>query len=499
MAKSWEQILGGYATGTLTEEEKRQLFEAALDDQTLFDTLADEEALRVLLANPEARQRILDSLQATGNPQETAAPHSPRLRWYRKPSSLAWAGSMAAMGLALLFGWQMEALWGPVVQEELQAERSVSEDKDEMAIPSQPSRTEVEKGPAEVGQKELRSEPQSIASPPGRPPATKSAAMTKASKDEEQMNEAPAAVPSEQVLPQGVKKERRLKAKELVRQPPPVVMDQLAPMSQMASKEYEDMAPSVGSAGTRKEDSRQLPSAQTFDDQMRRSRAPSSTSAKEFSEAHEGSRAKGEEAMGSRAPQQIFGGMSSKKERELQEEALFLKKSQETARGATVGSPRGLRYSFIQRMPDGKEDAIDTTHFSGNWANLRLGLTSTVTGYVYVLTTLEHGKWELMSPESQTILRTSDGAIAVKPYQPVTFALSQITNELGRPVVSSVTVLLSSNLILDLGKWLGEERKQDQVKDRIHQLGDQGFLAMEQHQKPETPFRVDISLRPLVH
>ncbi len=45
MPKSWEQILGGYATDTLTEEEKRQLFEAALHDQTLFDTLADEEAL----------------------------------------------------------------------------------------------------------------------------------------------------------------------------------------------------------------------------------------------------------------------------------------------------------------------------------------------------------------------------------------------------------------------------------------------------------------------
>ena len=52
MSKSWEQILGGYATGTLTEEEKRKLFETALHDQTLFDALADEEALRVLLANP---------------------------------------------------------------------------------------------------------------------------------------------------------------------------------------------------------------------------------------------------------------------------------------------------------------------------------------------------------------------------------------------------------------------------------------------------------------
>jgi hypothetical protein len=39
MSKSWEQILGGYATDTLTEEEKLQLFEAALHDQTLFDVM----------------------------------------------------------------------------------------------------------------------------------------------------------------------------------------------------------------------------------------------------------------------------------------------------------------------------------------------------------------------------------------------------------------------------------------------------------------------------
>ena len=37
---------------TLTEEEKRQLFEAALDDQMLFDALADEEALKAAVGQP---------------------------------------------------------------------------------------------------------------------------------------------------------------------------------------------------------------------------------------------------------------------------------------------------------------------------------------------------------------------------------------------------------------------------------------------------------------
>jgi len=50
MAKDLEKLLGGYATSTLTEQERKALFEAALDDQQLFNALADEEALKELLA-----------------------------------------------------------------------------------------------------------------------------------------------------------------------------------------------------------------------------------------------------------------------------------------------------------------------------------------------------------------------------------------------------------------------------------------------------------------
>jgi len=56
------ELLGGYATGTLSEEEKARLFRAALEDQALFNALADEEALRELLAEPGARQRLLEAL-----------------------------------------------------------------------------------------------------------------------------------------------------------------------------------------------------------------------------------------------------------------------------------------------------------------------------------------------------------------------------------------------------------------------------------------------------
>ena len=42
MTDDIRKLLGGYATGTLTEDERQALFAAALQDQTLFEALADE-------------------------------------------------------------------------------------------------------------------------------------------------------------------------------------------------------------------------------------------------------------------------------------------------------------------------------------------------------------------------------------------------------------------------------------------------------------------------
>ncbi|MDH3503625.1 MAG: anti-sigma factor, partial [Nitrospirota bacterium] len=129
MSTSWEHLLGGYATNTLTDEEKRQLCEAALHDQTLFDALADEEALKAMLGDPEARQRILASLQATERSGGVTKERGGWWGWFRQQSSLAWAGSIAAMGLALIFAWQIEKEWGPVVTQEQEAAKSSSNDK----------------------------------------------------------------------------------------------------------------------------------------------------------------------------------------------------------------------------------------------------------------------------------------------------------------------------------------------------------------------------------
>src|SRR4051812_26572570 len=57
------KLLGGYATGSLTDAEQQALFAAALDDQELFDELAREQSLRELLSDPSARAEMLAAVE----------------------------------------------------------------------------------------------------------------------------------------------------------------------------------------------------------------------------------------------------------------------------------------------------------------------------------------------------------------------------------------------------------------------------------------------------
>jgi len=86
-----EKLLGGYATDTLTEEERRTLFEAALGNQALFDALADEQALRELLLDPAGRAQLLGVLR---DPKPSGMAWM--AAWLRRPSILAQASAVAA-------------------------------------------------------------------------------------------------------------------------------------------------------------------------------------------------------------------------------------------------------------------------------------------------------------------------------------------------------------------------------------------------------------------
>ena len=94
-----KKLLGGYATGTLTAEERQALFAAALEDQELFDALAREQSLRDLLRDPAARAELLSAL-------DTLASRTGGFwQWLRRPAvaGLAMAGVAA---IAIVAVWQ---------------------------------------------------------------------------------------------------------------------------------------------------------------------------------------------------------------------------------------------------------------------------------------------------------------------------------------------------------------------------------------------------------
>ncbi len=87
-----EKLLGGHATGTLTEAERAELFAAALDHQELFDALMDEEALRELLADPAAKAQLLAALAPAAMPKVVP--------FWRRTGVLGAAASLLVASLA---------------------------------------------------------------------------------------------------------------------------------------------------------------------------------------------------------------------------------------------------------------------------------------------------------------------------------------------------------------------------------------------------------------
>jgi hypothetical protein len=93
MTDDVRNLLGGYATGTLTEEEKKVLFEAALHDDALFAALADEHALKELLEDGAVRAQLL---RATEEPRFTVL--GALREWFESSKSKA----LVATGAVLL-------------------------------------------------------------------------------------------------------------------------------------------------------------------------------------------------------------------------------------------------------------------------------------------------------------------------------------------------------------------------------------------------------------
>jgi hypothetical protein len=106
MSPDPKRLLGGYATDSLTDDERRELLRAALDDQGLFDAILEEEALRELLESPEARQEVLAALERPTAWQRVRG-------WFARPATFGDLVAVAAVVVVALAGYQVFVAEGP--------------------------------------------------------------------------------------------------------------------------------------------------------------------------------------------------------------------------------------------------------------------------------------------------------------------------------------------------------------------------------------------------
>ncbi len=89
------KLLGGYATDTLSADQRRVLFEAALEDQELFNALQNEDALRELLADPLSRAQVRTALESSKSTR-------PRFAWRRWTLGVALPAVIAVIVIVLM-------------------------------------------------------------------------------------------------------------------------------------------------------------------------------------------------------------------------------------------------------------------------------------------------------------------------------------------------------------------------------------------------------------
>ncbi|GJL69572.1 MAG: hypothetical protein NPIRA06_22070 [Nitrospirales bacterium] len=464
MATSWEHLLGGYATNTLTDEEKRQLFKAALNDQALFDALADEEALKAMLADPEARQRVLASLPTTEN-AGVARKSGKWWDWFRQQSSLAWAGSMAAVGLALIFGWQMEKEWGPLVSQKQEEAKPSSREEllfrtqkpsDERATSLQKEALEINATQTEKidGERQYRARLESDARERGQ--------ATSRQRVNKQVAQSPPA-PSALIQPKDGRFVQPFSVPEASEVP-------------MADKVPQGTVPGRMAVQATEE------ATQSFQSPQELFYAASGSLIDEVI---------GEENNNDRNDQTLHNGLSKAGKSSAKKKALSSLQEQDVSGGPAMPTAKGIRYSFIQKTKEGKDEELETRQVAGNWSEIRLAVESNVSGYLYVLAPLDAGKWQNLVPMDPERKKKAEGWIKVKSFQRVEYLLDQLTNPSGKTVASQLVVLVSPTPLNDLGQWLGSE------VDRTGLLIEReagAVFAIDPETDKEVPLRVLISL-----
>lgn len=347
MEHDLEKLLGGFAPDTLTPEEKRSLYAAALQDQQLFNALADEQALKELLSNPNVRRRLLTSLEE----QRASATGSSFswLDWLRRPAGLAFAGGLTAAALAVVLGVRM-------YQDSLQqAAQLVETDVAKPAAPLLP------------------------APPVSQPPSPRH--------DEPEIKPKEASGPSKDV----VKKDRLLDRT--------TKQEQLVPPAQQTGQEGPDKKANAPVSALTK-------SAEEVASTAGQKLAARSTQPATMSE----SLPMGVPANSARALFYAAQAVRQKTDRMAQEDERAMKPLAESAQQANrlerkpegLSRPLGLRYSFVVREAGGQEREVDIVASSNVVQQILLALEANQEAYLQVWKQVGSSTMQLKWPEKET-------------------------------------------------------------------------------------------------
>jgi hypothetical protein len=374
-----EKLLGGFAADTLTPEERRQLFAAAMQDQQLFDALADEQALKDLLTDPAVRRRLLHALNKTS--PSTAGSTASWLDWFRRPAGLAWAGGLTAAVFAVILGTK-------VYQDSLkQAARSVATENTQPGTPPLPASQPAPSQPAEPNSKAKETEAPA-------PAFAKKDALT----DKQATSERAA---SSQL--------REYKGSDSVREDAPKRTSQEEDRKQVEapiaalSKTSEGVAAPV--------DQQLAAGSPAAAPEPRILQAPAKASIPAASSQTVSARALfyGEDtsAESGKMPRDNERAMkplaeSAPQAGQLQRKLEGLSQLSKAAGPVMPVKPLGLRYSFVVQNAAGQEQEIDTASASKSTAPVQLTIEANQDGYIQIWKNVGSANTQLLLPQKDS-------------------------------------------------------------------------------------------------
>ncbi len=497
MRGSWDHLLGGYATNTLTEEEKRQLFQAALHNQELFDALADEEELKAMLADPEDRRKILASLKESGRPSDSILSPGSKLGWVLPTSSLGWAGSIAALGLVLIFAWQFEKEWHPLKSQEkhVALEAIKEESPGEVMSPPQKNgaRSLKMKGLPESG--EPSREPEVSDSIPASTPV-----LPPAVSEPKRLEERASSLEPEGLLGKGA----RLKST------PSTLPKETEGLDAVLTERSEPVSRRADHSEVQKhsevDQGPGIPEKQTFfdsDNSFVDSPFLAELERKKERSAIYDVRAIFYGARENRKNKAMVEGQTMERgafrlndlsETKTLPQEKPLDSMDDKIRQSTSGLRKGIRYRIIRDRGSEKEltETMDENfkeEFSGNTT---LEMESNVAGHLYVFASLGKGKWQSLRPSPSNGLEQASEGIRVLPHKIFQFFLNQVPPEEVEKSVWEVVAILSPSPIEEIGKFLSEGQSPNLSPNILFEHTPQGVFAVDPESQSEGPLWLGI-------